>query len=199
LVDNLTVRLSLDTWHKDMSAVLSGGEASMSASTEERLRTCLHWIATRPWPKGHDNLRKIIETIGHFINELLSTFSQHSESDRSGDRLLFKAFYKIPTWNDELYNSLLTEYKDCREYLADLVLELTRYVNLFSDLVRDEIDPDFRDEQGYATLIIEGAILRFDTYVLRFTQEELAQISESGHPLQDFAKHRSARAPRFSW
>ncbi|WP_255771834.1 hypothetical protein [Pseudarthrobacter sulfonivorans] len=199
LVDDLTARLSLDTWHKDVSAVLSGGEASMSVSTEERLRACLHWIATRPWPKGHDDLRQLIETIGHLINELLSTFSQHSDRDRLGARLRFKAFYKIPVWDDDLYASLLSEYKEGRQYLADLVLELTRYVNLFSDVVRDELDPEFRDEEGYATLIIEGDILRFDTYVPRFTQEEASVISKSLNPFQDFAKHRSARAPRFSW
>lgn len=199
LVDALTARLSLDTWHKDVSALLSGGEASMSVSTEERLRACLHWIATRPWPKGHGDLRKVIETIGHFINELLSTFSQHADPDRTGDRLRFKAFYKIPVWDEDLYESLLSEYKECRGYLADLILELTRYVNLFSDVVRDELDPDFRDEEGYATLIIEGAILRFDTYVPRFTEEELSEIDKLANPFQDFADHRSARSPRFSW
>lgn len=199
LVDNLTARLSLDTWHADVSSLLSGGEASMAVSTEERLRACLHWIATRPWPKGHDDLRKVIETMGHFINELLSTFSQHADPDRSGERLRFKAFYKIPVWNEELYESLLNEYKECRQYLADMVLELTRYINLFSDVVRGEIDPEFRDERGYATLIIEGDILRFDTYVPRFTQEEMAEIIASEHPFQDFGEVRSARTPRFSW
>lgn len=199
LVDNLTSRLGLDTWHKDVSALLSGGEASMSVSTEERLRACLHWIATRPWPTGHDDLRKVIETIGHFINELLSTFSQHVDPDRSGDRFRFKAFYKISVWDEELYESLLNEYKECRQYLADIVLELTRYVNLFSDGVRDEIDPDFRNEEGYATLIIEGAILRFDTHVPRFTQEEIWDIRASEHPFQDFSEVRLARTPRFSW
>jgi hypothetical protein len=199
LVDNLTARLGLDTWHADISSVLSGGEASMAVATEKRLRACLHWIATRPWPKGHDDLRKVIETIGHFINELLSTFSRHTDPDHSGERLRFKAFYKIPIWDEKLYESLLIEYKECRQYLADLVLELTRYVNLFSDVVRDEIDPDFRDEQGYATLIIEGEILRFDTYVPRFTQEEIAEIRASEHPFQDFGEVRSARTPRFSW
>jgi hypothetical protein len=199
LVDKLTARLSLDTWHKDLSSVLSGGEASMAVSTEERLRSCLHWIATRPWPKGYDELQKVIRTIGHFINELLGTFSQHSEADRDGERLRFKAFYKIPDWNEGLYNSLLIEYKERREYLADIVLELTRHVNLFSDIVRNEIDPDFRDEEGYATLIIEGDILRFHTYVPRFTQEEIFEFDESAHPLRDFAERRSARSPRFSW
>lgn len=199
LIDKLTTRLSLDTWHKDLSSLLSGGEASMTVSTEKRLRTCLHWIATRPWPEGHDDLQKVIRTIGHFINELLSTFSQHSEADSAGERLRFQAFYKIPVWNEDLYNSLLTEYKECREYLADIVLELTRYVNLFSDVVREEIDPDFRDEEGYATLIIEGDILRFDTYVPRFTQEEITGFDDSAHPLQDFAEHRVTRTPRFSW
>jgi hypothetical protein len=199
LVDKLIDRLSLDTWNKDLSALLSGGEASMAVATEQRLRTCLHWIATRPWPEGHDDLQKVIRTIGHFINELLSTFSQHSEEDRGGVRLRFEAFYKIPVWNDELYNSLLTEYKECRQYLADIVLEMTRYVNLFSDLVRAEIDPDFRDEEGYATLIIEGDILRFDTHVPRFTQEEIAEINDSAHPFQDFAEKRMTRTPRFSW
>lgn len=199
LVDDLTARLGLDTWHKDVSAVLSGGEASMSVSTEERLRACLHWIATRPWPKGHDDLRKVIETMGHLINALLSTFTEHTDPDRSGERLRFKAFYKIPVWDKELYESLLNEYKECRKYLADIVLELTRYVNLFSDVVRDEIDPDFRNEEGYSTLIIEGAILRFDTHVPRFTEEEISEIRASEHPFHGFDEVRMARTPRFSW
>lgn len=199
LIDNLTARLGLDTWADDLSPVLSGGEASMAVSTEERLRACLLWIATRQWPKGHKNLHKLIETIGHFLNELLSRFTQHSETDRSGKRLRFEAFYKISFWDEALYSSLLDEYKECRQYLADITLELTRYVNLFSEIVREEIDPDFRDEQGYTTLVIEREVLRFDTHVPRFSQDEITEISASEHPFRDFGEHRSARAPRLAW
>ena len=199
LIDDLTARLGLDTWHKDVSSLLSGGEASMALSTEERLRSCLHWIVTRRWPEGHDDLRKLIETIGHFINELLSTFSRHAVADSSGERLRFETFYKIPIWNEELYDSLLHEYKECRQYLADISLELTRYTNLFRDIVQDELDPDFRDDVGYTTIIIEGDILRFDTYVPRFSQEEVSEFRASEHPLALFEEVRSKRSPRLSW
>lgn len=199
IVDDLAARLSLDTWARDLSSLLSGGEASMAVSTEERLRACLHWIATRQWPRGHEDLNKVIETVGHLLNELLSTFSQHADPDRSGERLRFKRFYKITAWDQVRYDSLLNEYKESRQYLADITLELTRYVNLFSEIVRNEIDPDFQDEEGYVTLVIEGDILRFDTHVPRFSTEEILEIKDSEHPFQDFDRLRSTRSPRLSW
>lgn len=199
LVDQLDTRLSLDTWADDISPLFSGGTASISVPTDRRLRACIVWIATRPWPSGQERLKTVIINIGQFLNEALHVFSEHAEPNRREERLVFQAFYKIPTWNENLYNSLLADYKSQREYLSDLALELTRYVNLFGDVVRSDIDPSFRQEEGYAALRIEGGFLQFDLYVPKFTAGEISQAEREDATVVSFQTGRLSRSPRFHW
>ena len=79
--------------------------------------------------------------------------------------------------------------------MPDLALELTRYINRSIDVVRDEIDPDYREEEGYVVLSIEGAPLRFDTYVRKFTSEEIDYVERTDNALTEFETARNA-APR---
>lgn len=176
LVDKLTLMLGLDTWSQDLSPLFNGGTASLALDVDARLRECLQWIATRPWPEGHDKLRKIVLDVGLFLNELLAVFDQYSEPNQRGDRLIYPAFYRTRFWDKELYNSLLAEYKQQREYMSDLALELTRYVNYFGDLVRELLDPEYREEEGYVALQIEGGILRYDTYVPKFATKRYPEL-----------------------
>lgn len=199
LVDELSAKLQLDSWSRNFSPLFSGGPASISVATDSALRECLLWIATRPWPEGQKTLNKVVQTVGRFLNELLHTFDRHSEPDRRGERLIFQAFYKIPVWDEKLYNSLLADYKYQRDYLSDLALELTRYINLFSDTVRANLDPSFREVQGYVTLQIEGNPLQFDTYIPKFTGDEILQAHLGEDALADFETTRVSRQPRFHW
>lgn len=199
LVDDLTAKLQLENWTRNFSPFFSGGPASLPKDTDSKLRECLIWIATRPWPEGQSTLHKVVRTIGRLLDELLRVFDKRSELDNYDERLIFRSFYKISFWDEKLYNSLLADYKSEREYLADLAFELTRYVNMFIDTVRADLDPSFRETHGYVTLKIEGNPLQFNTYILRFTPEEILQMDLNVDVLKDFDTVRSSRRPRLQW
>lgn len=198
IVDQLTERLSLDTWAEDVHPFFDGGTAVLAVATEERLRECALWIAKRPWPAGHGKLKAAIVNIGLFLNELLSVFDVYAELHGGGHWRRYPAFYKIPVWDPELYGSLLAEYKGNRTYLSDLTLEITRYINLFSDLVREDLDPSFRHEEGLLEVLVEGQVLRYGAYVPQFAQEDLDRAL-GVQPLAAFQESRASRAPRFQW
>jgi hypothetical protein len=195
LVDELDRRLDVANWETNMSGMFSGYEASMRASTEALLRDCVLWIAKRPWPAGHETLKETIIRIGTIVNHLIFTFDAHAVRSKGDDWVRFEKFYHISEWNPDRYQQYLSEYQELREYMDDLTYELTKYVNLFSDRVRAELDPSYRYEDGYASLKIEGAILRFDTHIPRFSDEELT-ANEQPFDIETFDTVRKTRASR---
>ena len=199
IVDQLVARLGLDTWASDVSPFFSGSPINLAVTTEERLRECALWIATRPWPQGRDSLKAAIVNLGLFLNELLNTFNEYAELQTGGNRRIYPAFYRIPRWDTELYNSLLAKYKGRRVYLSDLTLETTRYINLFGDLVREDLDPFFRQEEGHLTVIAEGQMpLEYGAHIPQFAQQDV-ESALGVQALAAFEEARASRTPRFQW
>ncbi|MCD4850585.1 hypothetical protein LN996_07165 [Arthrobacter sp. AK01] len=198
IVDQLSDKLSLDTWALDVHAFFDGGPITLAVTTEERLRECALWIAKRPWPAGQDKLKAAIRNMGIFLNELLSEFNVYAELRNGGERRRYPAFYKIPVWDTELYNSLLAEYRNNRTYLSDLTLEITRYINLFGDLVREDLDPSFRHDEGLTEVLAEGQPLEYGAYVPQFAREDL-EVALETQALVAFKDSRASRSPRFKW
>jgi len=199
IVDQLVEKLGLDAWASEVSPFFSGSPINLAVAREQRLRDCAVWIATRPWPQGHDKLKAAIVNIGLFLNELVHTFNEHAELQSEGHRRIYPAFYRIPKWDPELYNSLLAEYKGRRAYLSDLTLEITRYINLFGDLVREDLDPFFRQEEGHLTVIAEGQMpLEYNVHIPQFAQEDV-ESALGEEALAAFEESRASRKPRFQW
>lgn len=198
IVDQLSDKLSLDTWALDVHAFFDGGPITLAVTTEERLRDCALWIAKRPWPAGKDKLKAAIRNLGIFLNELLSEFNEYAELRDGAERRRYPAFYKIPVWDKELYDSLSAEYKSNRTYLSDLTLEITRYINLFGDLVREDLDPSFRHDEGLTEVLVEGQVLDYGAYVPQFAQEDL-EGALGTQALVAFKDSRASRTPRFHW
>lgn len=199
IVDELPAKLGLDNWAQEVSPFFGGSPISLAIDTEEKLRECALWIATRAWPPGQERLKAAIVNIGLFLNELLHTFDEYAELSSGGNRRVYPAFYRIPVWDTERYNSLLAQYKERRAYLSDLTLEITRYINLFGDLVREGLDPFFRQEEGHLTVFAEGQLpLQYNAHVPQFTQEDL-ENALGAQPLAVFGDSRANRSPRFSW
>lgn len=198
IVDQLRGKLSLNTWAEDVSPFFDGGTIKLAVATEQRLRECALWIATRPWPKGQDRLKVTVINLGFFLNELLSVFDERAELHSGGKRRVYPAFYRIPVWDTDLYNSLLTEYKGRRAYLSELVFEITRYINLFGDLVREGVDPLFRQEEGHVTVLAEGQVLQYNVWIPQFGEEDLDNVLRV-QSLADFENSRGSRSPRFQW
>jgi hypothetical protein len=199
IVDQLPAKLGLDTWAEEVSPFFDATPIQLDVATEQRLRDCALWLAKRPWPQGHDRLKAAIVNIGLFLNELLNVFNKRAELQDGGHRRIYPAFYRINEWDAERYNSLLAKYKARRAYMSDLTLEITRYINLFGDLVREDLDPFFRQEEGHLTVLAAGELLgQYDAHVPQFAQEDL-ESALGGQALAAFEESRASRTQRFRW
>lgn len=200
IVDHLSTKLGLDTWAEEISPFFDAIPIRLDVATEERLRDCALWIATRALPGGHDRLKAAIVNIGLFLNELLNVFNEHAQLQSGGHpRRIYPDFYRIDEWDPELYRSLLAKYKGRRAYMSDLTLEITRYINLFGDLVREDLDPFFRQEEGHVTVLVAGERLgQYDVHIPQFAQEDL-ESALVGQPLAAFEESRESRTLRFKW
>jgi hypothetical protein len=177
LVDALDKRMSWDSWTVDMSLLFSHDQ-TISEAVYERLTETRRWVLGRVWAPGHTYLRASIEAMGLLLGDLLGKFDEHVTTyrdDDDGRTLHTEKFYKIRYWDEKRSNALMAEYEYHTALVEDLAFELTRYGNLIADIVRKEIDPAYRFEQG-ALLIRYGVDILWpaSTYRPEFSQQEIA-------------------------
>ena len=195
LVDALDNRMAWDTWTKDISRLFSH-EQLLSEKVYERLTETRRWIQGRIWPPGHTYLRTTIQTMGLVLEDLLRKFDEHVASypgAKSG-ALYTEKFYKITNWDEKRYNALMAQYEYHTALVEDLAFELTRYGNLIAGIVRAEIDPTFRFEQG-ALLIRYGIDILWpdSTYRPEFSEQEIAGERQPYNGLSDYLRVRTTR------
>jgi hypothetical protein len=189
IVDGITGWLEMDNWDDNFTGIFLGGEASLKTAWVEKLKGFLIWLAKRPWPVGHEHLRAICTDTGIVLNTFLYKFDEYSHE--AGSYVRYETFYKLDRWDETLYKELLEEYKFNRALMEDLVLELTRHVNWFSDEVRKRLDPDYRFEEGYCSLKV-GSGFGWSLVTPQFTDEERTQA----HPFPDLEAFLSIRGSR---
>ena len=192
IVDGLDQRMSWDTWTQDMSFLFSFPQC-LKNSTYDRLQDTRTWILARVWPPGHEYLRVTIQTMGQVLEDLLLTFEDHM-NESGNDTWCTEKFYKIPYWSEDDYKALLIEYEFHTALVEDLCFELTRYGNLIAKIVRTEIDPTYRFEQG-ALVIKYGLdpIWRDSTYRPEFSPSEIEGQQQPYSSLDEFLKVRPSR------
>jgi hypothetical protein len=195
LADALNERMSWDTWTEDISLLFSHDQL-LSEAVYERLTETRRWILGRIWPPGHTYLRTTIQTMERLLGDLLDKFDEHATSYRNDDSgiLCTDTFYKIRYWDEKKSNALVVEYEYHTALVEDLAFELTRYGNLITDIIRKEIDPAFRFEQG-ALLIRYGVDILWpdSTYRPEFSEQELTGQRQPYTGLSDYLKVRTTR------
>lgn len=98
------------------------------------------------WPKSNPELEKAIQTISFTLGNAIDTFFEHSELN--GTMVVAVQYYKIGKYDPVMYNKELDEFNkwisDCHRW----IVEATKAVNWFADIVRRDIDPLFFVEKG---------------------------------------------------
>jgi HNH endonuclease len=194
VIDALDKRMSWDSWTQDMSLLFSHDQR-LPGAVYERLEDACRWIMARLWPPGHAYLRETIQTMGRILNDLLITFEEHMVETRPDSGIWRTGkFYKIPQWDPEEYHALMVEYEFHGALVEDLCFELTRYGNLIASIVRAEVGPMYRFEQG-ALLIRYGVdiIWRDTTYRPESSAAEIAGEQQPYTTLDEFLKVRTTR------
>lgn len=107
------------------------------------------WLLSTIWPQRYPELDAAFENFRLILHDLVQVFHRHTSSD--GDSSRTDKFYQQPydgSFDQNLYDEKIKEYKLHLELLGDLMLELTRATNYICDKVRQFIDPTFRIQEG---------------------------------------------------
>jgi hypothetical protein len=193
LIDQLNSLIRWETWQSDVSPFFNPNSPWVRKEFTDRLGRVNEWIYGRVWPEGHNKLRSAIEAFGQLIAEWMHKFGEHAESPSLDSPVaMTEPFYKISDWDPDRYDRLLKEYEYHVGLLQDLVLEATRYGNYIAKLIRDEIDPSFRFDEGLLLLLVSGEL--FQTYLIKteFRPSDFAN-GEPYKGLQQFEQERINR------
>lgn len=168
----------------------------MSKENYDKLRELITYILSRIWFGRYPELENAIKNFNNVLNDLLKIFDQYAEP--VDDETLFRTrrFYKIDSWDDELYNELLKKYEFHSALITDLTMELTRAINYIFDKVRQSLVSGFRIKEG--VLLVEiGPFMDFSWKTFRTEYREGERTINPYPGLREFMKIRENRD--FPW
>ncbi len=119
-----------------------------TADTPGRLFRFRQKIQGALWPGKLPELEQALNTLSIAISQALAIFSEHADSDATGEMLEGDRFYKINEWNPEKYKKLTDEYKVWLDQCSAWIFETAKAANWLADVVRRDINPLFFAEQG---------------------------------------------------
>ena len=121
----------------------------------------------------------------------MQTFFEHAEESSNGTAMMTEKFYKVTSQNPRYFEDL-AKYRHHLRLLEDLALEATRYGNYIANLVRKEIDPEFRAEEGALLLRLPYDYFKIGLVKPEFGPEDF----ENGQPYKDLQSFEDERASR---
>ena len=192
LIHELESRLDLDSWDYRVGGLLRSS-MGMRSSSNARLYDLVRWLQGRIFPDNQEELRRALGALSKVTIDLLETFDRRCEAPRpeQEDPWLHTAkFYKLDRSNLDA----VEQYERHVNLISDLTLELTRIVNWLCDIVRRDLDPMFRFQQG-AVQVEGGPFSDGDTRWFRpeYSSAELSATTDPYGSLDDFMTTRYTR------
>lgn len=193
IIDQIVKQADFENWKGWTSFLISSGTNSMYEEDYERLKELPEFIISRFWPKKYTKLENAIFNFKNVLNDLLNTFSKHSEKAEGSNMLRSRKLHHIDRYDTELYDDLLKKNEFHVYLVQDLLFELTRASNLICEEVRKVINPNFRDSEGML-LVETGPDMTFSYRTLKLeynSDEKKLDLPYQG--LKSFMKERENR------
>ncbi len=172
LIDSAVELLDLYNWETWSSNALSTS-MNWNSDADDKIYLFRQKIIKAVWPNELFELEKSLQTISILANRAIQTFLQHSELDEVRKKHYAIRFYKIPEWNPKLYKKILSEYNIWEQKCFNLVIEISKALNWFADVVRRDIDPLFFAKQGKFTVMYGPNMdLSYITELYEYTEDE---------------------------
>ncbi len=195
-VDEWGRRCHLEHWNVWSSFLLSSGRPSIHTNVYKDILELRAYMATRIWPHQDEELENAFLNFTHVLNDFISAFDRHCESDHGQEYLYTETFYRIKQWNPQLYDKLLAEYNFHVDLVQDLMLELTHAANFVCDRVRAELLPNFQRKEGRLSITTgPGSDFLFTTRVVEYDKRQRQQSPYPG--LTSFVVDRKRRDMHF--
>lgn len=198
-IDEWASRVDLTGWTEWTSHLLTEDEPWMTAARADSLAEAHRWLLSRVWPERYAELNAVFQNFGCILKDLLRVFHEHDRVAGENDELLVTPrFYKIPYFDEHLYERLLKAYKFHLEMIADLTLELTRAANYVCDQTRKYMSRSYRLGEG--KLVVQTGFLMEPAsrqVCPEYCDQERVLKPYPG--LEVFREIRSTRDVHFQW
>lgn len=188
-VDKVLELCNISDWGSWSSRFYANSEHIISRFHHGNLESLPGYLNSRIWPRRYVDLENAFENLGLIGNDLLFVFDEHRVEYKPLENYRVERFYKIERFPQELYNSLLQDYRFHVAFICDLFQEFTRALNLLFDLVRKYLFPSFRITEG-ALMLESGAAYN------RLLRVEYKLEERNGVPYKGFKDFMSTRAMR---
>lgn len=179
LIDTTVEACQLDTWDKWASRALSTN-MNWDEEAYKRLFEFYNKILGAIWPKTLPELECSIKRLTYEIYEAFQTFVEHCEPSKTKDGVLVEErFYRSRGWieDDNEYKKLFNEYETWNEKCQKHVIEATKAVNWFAEVVRRDINPLFFAIKGKFFVIMGPyGLLEFRSYFFEYTEAEKSKL-----------------------
>lgn len=192
-IDDFLKLIDIENYKAWTSWLLSSDYPKMSKEQYDKLQELIDYIISRVWYKRYPELENALLNFKNVLNDLLNVFDKYAETNtRNEEQICTRKFYKIDSWDNELYHSLLSKYMYHVNLVIDLTVELTRAINYLFDKVRLQLLPSFRIKEGVLLIEIGPFMdMSWRKYRVEYKQEERIDIPYPG--LRKFMEMRSNR------
>ena len=146
-LDKLLEYLSIPQYTKWTETLLDG-DPKLPQSIHSNLEQAASYLLSRIWKYRYPALEGAFENVRFVVNDFLYIFNYYSLPNHNETVYYTEKFYRIRSWNEELYDRLLEKYKFHIKFVEDLILELTRSLNYLFEQVRVHLYPTFRIREG---------------------------------------------------
>lgn len=189
LADEWAARAGLDEW-SDWTSWLLGVQPAIEIEQFRKLRLMGEWLLARHWPDSHSGVKKAMTNFFRVyadFNLYMSTIG-HA---RDGRLVVRQYQQEVEDWDPPKYEAARRRFDEESRVIAELVLELSRAANYVCDVVRSELDEQFRLVQGKLLVSVpEG--LGYITRAPEYSSDQRAAVMP--YPgLKQFGKDRESR------
>ncbi|TJZ55881.1 HNH endonuclease [Streptomyces piniterrae] len=148
MVENWVDRAALSRWG-NLTYRLNQPVVSLKESWVNALYEQGEWLMMRNWPDFFPGLKSAFANYQCVLRDLVNHIRSSMEyRHNSEDRLEFPRPWQRGWLPQEKYDKARKEFEFSQDMLYELSWELTKAANYVCDLVRTELDPLFRFEEG---------------------------------------------------
>lgn len=154
-VDQWVQQADIDCWNVWADRLVSNDHPSIRQDRLKRLEALRTWLFARVWPRRYPQLEAAFENFRLVLGDLVKAIHEFGEEvGVDHDKMVWveKIYKKPQQYNGGRYHALLEEFEFRVGIVEDLTLELTRAANMVCSLVRQDLLPSFRLEQGLVVL-----------------------------------------------
>jgi hypothetical protein len=164
--------MDLTEWKNWTSFLVSEGQPRVFKDNFETMAQLPEWCISRFWPNEFELIKKSMYLQKNIIEDIKSLFSRFGE-DLGKDMIWIPKFYSRPSYEKARYARDFNLFEFVCYLIVDLVYELTREMNRLIDIIRSELYPHYRSDEGRLMITTGPNIdMTYKTFALQYKQDQ---------------------------